>query len=428
MIKKALSFACFAIIICILLGAGGGAGSGGAGGGGAGSGGAVGAGAVGEAEAVGGGTAIIANAGGNKYKAIRLIPAVYNHANGDLSDLRLKDEKGNFVPYFINGGSLTEYESDRVETPMALINSYTKDDSFYFDYKIDLIPDRTVLSTSVEITTGSGGFAKNIEIYGSYDDIYWEFIQNDSIYRIDGVSKLYVEFAAPQKYTHFRFKLGNNLERISFDTVTLVYKNLIQERSYFIESMTPDYVVDEADGNTVIRLIGLHNLRLAEITVLTDSMFKRVVAAPYAPNKELYNLSFDNSSYSDTTVPFYGQIIAATDYALTIYNGDDAPIDVKGIGVKYYADDIVFEDRGGAEYKLSFGADATIRAPVYDIERYKAEVLKGDIDRLEIGSLTFFDGKKPPNQIDYRLIFNAVIAIVAVLLGLLIIMKLRKAK
>jgi len=370
-------------------------------------------------------TAVIENGGANKYKAIRLTPEIYNNAKGDLSDLRIQDGKNEEIPYFINSGNQTDYNIETQTYPMTLINSYTKDDSFYFDYKISDVPERDIIATSIELTTSNTGFAKNIELYGSYDDINWELVQNDTLYSIDGKSKLNIKFLKAQKYTHYRFKLGNNLEKISFGSATLIYNNVTQENIYFIENIIPEFNVTEEIKSTAVHINGLYHLKLAGITVDTDSSFMRTVTAPYAGNKELYNLSLNGTSYNDTTIPYNGQIVNDSDFSLIINNGDDKPINIKGIAAQYYADELVFEDNGSETYTLTFGADAAASAPVYDISKYKDEILKGGIDKLEIKNITFAEPEKEPKQ-DYTMIFNIVIVAVAILLGVLILFKLRK--
>jgi len=372
-----------------------------------------------------GGIAIIENSGANRYKSIRLVPEIYNHANSDLSDLRLKDGQGGDVPYFINSGQQLEYDSPRQAYPMTLINSYTKDGSFYFDYKVSDIPDRDIAATSLELTTQNSGFAKNIELSGSYDNINWEFVQQDTLYSIGAATKLTIDFTQEQKYTHYRFKLANNLEKISFDSAVLIRSYVIQEKIYFVESMRPAFSVEEKDKLTYINIEGLKNLRLAEITIASASMFKRYVGTSFGMGKELYNLTFNDTSYTDTTISFERQISRDSNFSLMIDNGDDKPINISGLTVKYYADDLVFAGDDSEQYTLVFGADHTISAPVYDIERYKLEILSGDTGRLAIKEIRFNDKEEPP-QDKFKMIFNIVVIVVAVVLGALILIKLRK--
>ena len=44
-------------------------------------------------------TATIENSGEHKYKAVRLTPEIYSNANSNLSDILIKDESGENVPF-----------------------------------------------------------------------------------------------------------------------------------------------------------------------------------------------------------------------------------------------------------------------------------------------------------------------------------------
>ena len=374
-------------------------------------------------------TAVVENKGEGKYKAVRLVPEIYNNANSDLSDIRIRDAKGHEIPYFIYNGKLEKRENDdRQEYPMVIIDSYLKDENFYFDYVVRDIPDRDITATSLEVITANSGFAKNITLYGSYDGINWTFIQDDTLYNIDGNSKLSISFNRTVKFAYYRFRLGNNLERISFDSMKLVYERYaLQERIYFIESIIPRFNVEEKDKTTYINIEGLKNLRLAEIKLETDSMFKRTVRTEIGVDKELYNLSFNDIEYNDTALAFDWQIPKGDIFTLQINNGDDRPININGITVKYYADELVFEFGLGEEHTIYFG-DSEIKAlPVYDIERYRREVLKGEIDRLDIKEIIITKSEDEPQR-DYTLIFNIVVVIVAIGLGVLILVRLIKKK
>jgi hypothetical protein len=339
--------------------------------------------------------------------------------------MRIKDISGEYVPYFIRTGGSAEYETVGQTHPMSLINAYTQNDNFYFDYAISNIPNHDIVATSIQLTTRNIGFAKHIEVFGSYDNIHWEFVQNDSLYSIDNKSKLNIDLNDIQKYTHYRFRLSNNLERISFDSVNLIHNSITQEKIYFVEEILPKFSVEEKDGTTHIHIEELKNLRLAEITIDTESMFQRMVSTPFGINKELYSLTFSDTTYTDTTISFNRLTSHNDTFLLTIRNGDDRPIKINRIIVRYYADELLFEDRGSDDYTLYFGADNTVRAPEYDIARYKDEILRGDIDRLEIIKIFFTEPIEMPEPRDYTLIFNIAVIVVAIVLGLVILLKFR---
>ncbi len=373
-------------------------------------------------------TASIQINGHNKYKAVRLTPEIYNNANSDLSDILIKDSKGETVPYFINTGLQNGYEHNETYS-MELINSYTKENDFYFDYKLSAMRESDTVATSLEFSTSNTDFVKIIDVYGSYDNLHWDFVQNDKLYDVDDKSKLEISFNKPQKYTHYRLKLGNNDEKIAFEAVNLVYSINSGEKNYFTERFNPEFNIEQRDKKTLIKIVGLKHLRLSEVTIETDSMFKRMANAPLVTGKEIYNLTFNNTTYTDTTISLDWQIPKDDIYVITINDNDDKPINIKGITVLYYSEEIVFEGNTSQNYTLSFGEDATKTPPVYDITSYKEEILKTAIDKAAIGAIIYDaeqENRENPNEKNYQIVFNIVVIGTTVLLGGLIIYRLKR--
>jgi hypothetical protein len=198
----------------------------------------------------------------------------------------------------------------------------------------------------------------------------------------------------------------------------------MSEETWFIESLIPKFTVENRDRETRIIIEGLKHLRLCDLTIETDSMFIRNVRAPGGFRKELYHLAINDAVYDDTCLPLNRYISRNDTYTLTIEDGDDRPISIKGITVRYYADDLVFEGTGGT-YTLEFGNDSIKTAPVYDIGRYRNEILKTPIDTLSLGPIRYIE-EVPERQINIKLIFNIVVIIIALLLGVLIVLKLKR--
>ncbi|MDR0424087.1 MAG: hypothetical protein LBH39_01275 [Clostridiales Family XIII bacterium] len=199
------------------------------------------------------------------------------------------------------------------------------------------------------------------------------------------------------------------------------------EQTHFIESFEPVFTVRSGGKRTNIVIEGLKNLRLCDISIHTDSMFKRNVYTAHGIGKELYNISLDGASYVDTTIPMGWSIPQEEAYSITIDDGDDKPISVSRVTVRYYADDLVFEGNAGHSYTLEFSGDPEKTAPVYDIGRYKGDILKGTIDRAAIGEIRYmYEPEEIQPGRDYRTVFNIVVIIVALLLGTVIVMRLRK--
>jgi len=162
-------------------------------------------------------------------------------------------------------------------------------------------------------------------------------------------------------------------------------------------------------------------------------MFIRKVKVQSGNEKELYNLSVNGTTYNDTILPLNRRISEDEKFTLFINDGDDKPINIRGIVARYYADDLVFQGESfhgnvGNVYKLEFGENFKRAAPVYDIQRYRNEILKGPIDKLVFGDIVYvqIEHETAREPVSYRIIFNIVVAAIGILLGALIILKLKK--
>lgn len=370
-------------------------------------------------------TATVADQGTQRYKTLRLTPEVYAAASADLSDLRLWDGAGEAVPYFLHSATWSQQVSTE-RYPMTRTDAFYMDETLYLDYAVTQPPQgRDVVATSVAFATRSTDFAKGLEILGSHDGVNWTPVGEDTLYRVEGKAKLETVLPGPQKYTHYRFGLSNNLEEISFDEVTLCYSAAAQETGYFLQQLRPSYTVAQDKSRTVVTIAGVKHLRLTQVTLETDSTFQRT-ASVLGQEKQLYHLSFGEASYVDTTMTLDRVLAPAEHLILTIENGDDRPIDITGIQVEYAADELVFEGGGGGPYTLEFDSASGRSAPVYDIGTYSAQILTQPMDRLEIQRVTLeTPPPAPPPAPDYNWAFQLAVIVAALVLGAVILVRLR---
>ncbi|MCL1810019.1 MAG: hypothetical protein FWG42_09695 [Clostridiales bacterium] len=376
-------------------------------------------------------TASFLISGEHEYKAVRLTPPIYGGANRDLSDLLVLDEEGKPVPYFINSYEISQSKSQYFQYPLMHADTFVKSGDTYDDYYIETSENRDMLATSVSIETNSGMFAKSVELRGSYDGVVWDFVKNDKLYRVDESEKLSIAFEKPLKYTHYRFRVHSNAEKgaardaLSISGVFLEYSQDTMDKVYFTETMEPAFKIEQRGGSTVIKLQGLNNVRINEVTIHTGDQFKRMAYFAQGNAKVLYNLSFSGNDYQDLTLGFNGFSESAAALEIEISNGDDAPIAVSGATLTYFADDVVFKGENGKAYSLSFGDADVSRAPVYDIAGYKDLVLEEGYDTLAILGIK----QEEMNEVvkpDYSAAFNAVVIAVSILLGFVILMRVRR--
>lgn len=367
--------------------------------------------------------AVIEVAGDTKYKAVRLGTEIYNKANSNLSDLMLYDESDEVIPYFINSYEINQNASEQ-RYPIKLIDTFVKDDFYYHDFSLAQKYTHDVISTSVTVESSNDNFAKNIELYGGFDGVNWEFVSNDKLYSVQDSKKLYINFAKPVKYTHLRFKISDSAERVSFKGGEFVYNQKLTSLDHFIQSEEVDFSIEEVEKETILTISGFKNVRLREIELVTDSMFKRNVRLEGGTGKVLYNLKFNETAYADTVLNADGFKSDKDEIRVIVSNGDDKPIKVEKILAAYYTDEIVFEYKSGQKVFLSFGDAEKTAPPRYDIANYKDMVLSEKIDRLTVSFIESENVPVPDVPKDYTWIYNLVIILIAVVLGVIFLLKL----
>ncbi|EKQ56844.1 MULTISPECIES: hypothetical protein [unclassified Clostridium] len=199
------------------------------------------------------------------------------------------------------------------------------------------------------------------------------------------------------------------------------------KKEYFVNSISPEFSAEERRNTTVLKIQGLRNLKLSSITLKTDNIFKRKVTFDGGISKVLYNLNFENAAYSDLTIQLNLYKVADDTVEIVIDNKDDEPITVQGIEAKYIADELIFDGSKSDEFTLKFG-NAEIQNPKnYDISNYKDLILKEGYDVLDIREIkgeSSIISIKPQN--DYKLIFNIIISVTAIVMGIIIFLKLKK--
>jgi len=366
--------------------------------------------------------------GGSGYKSVKLSPEIYANARTDLADILILDGAGSPIPYFILNLTSTDERSETVY-PMALADSFIKDSDRYYDYSVTSVPEnQDILATSIKISA-RGEFVKNISVSGSYDGIHWEGAVNYTIFNVDGSSRLEIPLSPALKYTWYRFRIPFADDPIAIDGMELAYSPSVRRLTEFTEGLSPAFSTQTDGKETVVTLNGVKNLPLADISIHTGSTFKRRVTAGYT-DKTLFNLSFNDTAYQDLTLPMNGYAPAADSLAITIYNNDDAPIQIDGADVEYRAARLVFKAPAEGQAYVYYGDPSIMSPPRYDIANYTDLVLNQGVDVLALGEPEIIQAapeEPPPAVTDYRLYYNILIGVIAAVLAAVIVLRLRKA-
>lgn len=368
----------------------------------------------------------ISLSGNREYKAVRLVPEIYHRSHQNLSDLLIQDEDGKPVPYFIHRFEVVKSGEKSASHPLTQIASFVKDGDTFIDFYAKKDPQVDLLATSFVLSSPYSLFAKNIHLYGSYDGIVWDFIQKDKLYRVDEASKLEISFAKPLKYTYLRIQILQNSENIHFGQARLEYNQMTAKQEFFSQTFQPRYEVEEKNKTTTIKIYGVKNLRIYSLKVDTDSHFKRAVSFGSGNSKMLYRLDFNGNSYDDLILPFDGYRTGEDFVQISIFNGDDKPIQIKNLTLSYLTDEIIFKGKKDGHYRLSFGDPSKQTAPIYDIVHYKEMILKEGYDLIPLGEIEVEIPKEEAPPADYFWLFNGAVIVVSLLLGYIILRRVKK--
>lgn len=356
-----------------------------------------------------------------EYISVPVSPDIYPSCRPDLGDIRIYDRDGNILPYFIH--SLTQ-EVKENSYPMQKLDSFIKNGFLYCDYTLEQNYSHDILASSLVLKTTSNNFAKSVKLYGGYDGLEWTFLQEDNIYSVKDAQKLSFDFSKPQKYTHYRITFPDGGENLEFTAASLYFFETVRDDLQFTSVINTEFSLENIEQNTLIHIPALKNMRLEYIAIDTDDMFKRNVSC-LGKFQTLQKLTFGSETVSDTAFRLDG-MTAPDDLILTIYNGDNNPINIKEIKASYYENYLIFK-ASKPPYKLEFG-DINQTKPIYDIENYKNEVLNQPITKAELSDIIFDNTDMPPekNNINTRIIFNITICSAAAILIVLLISALRK--
>ena len=370
--------------------------------------------------------------GQNTYKVVQLDRNIYNKMANGSGEIRLYSNNGEEVPYFLYH---CDQKTDVQNTSFSgeFIGSFVKDNHTNQDFMIRTQENHDVYGNSLSLTTTNSGFAKSIDVFGSHDGIEWSFIQSGLVYYVDNIKNNVIPFDSVIKFPYFRIVIPDNSEGIQFQSVHLTYAKENEEKKAFIQSFDAQFQVQNEGRETILELNPdeLYNLKISQITFITDDTFMRNVSCPFGSG-QLYNLIFDDTRLTSLSLNAGGKVYDSTEpFRITIANKDDAPIDIERLVISYECDRLVFKAEPGETYTLAFGNDG-LPAPEYDIMSYAPYILNGPLDSCVI-SPAVLSGSPAPGEKDSAgesgsLYLNLLLGALSVVMIIIIIQSVIKAK
>jgi hypothetical protein len=353
-------------------------------------------------------SAPIQNQGTQKYKAVRLSNQVISACQYNLADLKLVNSKDEEVPFFLHEWKEIQDVIKKAYN-MKRINSFVKESWQYFDFALETPVEGDIQANSLQVYTNNRSYAKEAQVYGSYDANHWTYLQKTLLYSVDTYTQDTISFDSVQKYTHYRLQIPHGGESIDFTSAKLHFDQELVQKEYFIDTFEAQFSTEEVGTTTVITLYNMKNLSISEITLVTDELFHRTVRYETFSPEELYNLRFTDQNYQKLTLHL---------------NGWKEPEDTRII-VRRFAHEIVFEGENETAFTLLFGSPTLTQKPQYDIGRYREGILQEGYDELTLG-LIQEETTSPDRTKSQQQIFNIIIIAIVLLLGTALLFRLKK--
>lgn len=370
------------------------------------------------------------------YQSIFLEEDVYRLSKRDLSDIRIIDDEGKFVPYYLHNEYLSTEKDIRMEYDSVKLSSYLKKDDHYLEFRViekDALHD--ILVNEILFDIGKDNFLEEVKIYGGYDGNTWQHIKSDYIYRTDEGEKLNVKLDDTFKYDHYRIVFVNDIEKTEIAKLKLVYsdKNVIHEHYQKVKAV--DVSIESLDNHTEIIFDNKDNLKIKSMNIISEDSFKRKYQLYYKNDDdvdyqifdsgELYQMNLENFNIKETEITSgktSDSFLSADWIKIRVNDNDDQPIDIKEMEITYYIDKIIFENQGGGSYTLLFGSESAQRAS-YDIAQSKKYIEEEEQQICTISGLVEREVEEPEKPFNYRMILNVIVVLVSIILLLIITRK-----
>jgi hypothetical protein len=353
------------------------------------------------------------------FYRIGLQPALVAKAKPDLSDLRITDAKGNFVPY-IQAGSLPQKSQKSFVVFPEISNNPKTDTStvFIIENKTGLVLD--LLWIKLQNTA----VKRKVNLLGSDDQSQWFAIQEDiplqeAVQNSEGTYMQSLSFPA-SNYRYLKIQVNDkNKNPIKFLQAGIYTEYASAAQNY---SAIAPLIVIRADSNKTtfidIKLNDHYQVNRLHLNISAPRYYKRGIAVYQFVNngKELLSEA-ELSSGKDPDL----LIAAKTNHLLVeISNGDNQPLSIGEIKA-YQSDEYLISYLEAKQtYQFLIG-DSSAQAPEYDL-KFFADSISGSVPvikhELPVKNTDYAVAVKPAVK-DYTvLIWAAIIVSLALLLFL----------
>ncbi len=371
------------------------------------------------------------------FNRLELPPEIYKKSQLDLWDLRIIDEKGTVVPYFLESNRKTSTTTEDSYS-FTSTGDFRKKADTIFDFQGHPTAGTDLLINHLTVATDfTEDFFKYVELYGSHDGKHWEWIENSSLYRVDGNDQFLIDVGTSQKFTNYRIVILNNAEGIRLSGLSgmLISESEVQTAHQRIITAS-QFQRREVGTATEIQIKNVDNLPVNAMSIEASGLFKRPCQIVSGENEAVATVFGSGYLFQSTLkgseplrnslpVSIYQPVDSLT---LVIENGDNPPLDIQSVTLEYVSDAVVFQTVQGKTYTLQYGNPSATK-PQYDLEQFRGEISLQQIGTAVLNAEKAVAVSKQPSKtvVNQKAIFSGVIFLVALVLALFAIRGMRKS-
>lgn len=369
---------------------------------------------------------------------------IHAGAQRDLADLRIVDDRGEFVPWLMEtAGTMIETEDVTRQTvridssltgeekrPVAVFQAILSDDS----------PAQEYNSLEVLMLNMSSVDAWSVEVLveGRSETGGWTHVTRDSLYRLEQTEKGVILLESPVSYPFWRITVLSGTRMVEPKAVTLRWNAFREVSRPFIKNI-PLKVASrtEKEGVTVLELESPRNLPLSALVLRGEGQYSRMCQL-YGSDPSgrwlitegrLFRWEDKSEIHQEGRLPFRLVQPGPDRLYAEISNGSDRPVGEITAGAEYLPVRLVFVMEKGRTYRVLFGNPSAV-PPVYDIAAFRERISDQPRVSLIPGILeeTEILREDAPDDFPWKTVLNLLLIMAGTGMAVLILAALRRQK
>ncbi len=347
--------------------------------------------------------------GKSAYKQFFITEDIYENSKNNLEDIRIINNNGKEIPYVIETEKEQDKYREKVVARAKITEILTKKDKMEFIVKFDSGSSlKDIIGNKLEMIP-TRNFYTEYTLFGSNNDIDWEWITSGEIYKTPEKSNLTMEFSK-KRYEYYKVVTPLDKGNI-FDEAILKLSDNETGKQEIVKTKL-DYKLEQREKSTILKIKSKF-LPLKNIVLDVDDEFKRN-----------YSVRDEDNLYQEGVISKVGEksnleinlenVSKSSEITVEIRNGDNLPLKIKSVTGNYVPDRVVFKAVEGENYKVTFGNE-NLKKPEYDLGEFVDLITERDT--VTTGKITKIEDKGNLNlEKNYMVYYNIFIGIIVLIL------------